>query len=457
MDRTFTLLTGATGLLGQFLMRDGLLQGLNLAVLARPTNGASAAERIEVCCQRLERGLARQLPRPQLIEGDLRQPDLGLDEQAREWLKNHCCRVLHSAATVKFRADGSGEPYLTNVDATARLLELSRGCDLDEFHLISTAYVCGATVPNLEPRPVPLHQVFNNDYERSKALAESLVAQAEFLRRFTIYRPSIIVGESSTGYTPNFQGAYPLLLLTWLNSASSSRSLLETVGVEDPEDGINLVPVDWVSQVVIALLGQERSAQQYYHLTNPHPTSFQALYDAVRACRSEDDQPPSVQSLDGPAAVSTYRPYLSNHPTFDCQLTLEHSGVPCPRLDGEALKRLVGFALEHRFQAAPEWDLARRLSRIPLASNSEPRLFLTVPGPEGGQWGFAETGRTPLTRVECAPEAFCSLPTLAHLAGRQLTPEQALYAGELVLVGDSERLDEALKMLMHVVDLLGAA
>ena len=44
---SYCLLTGATGLLGSYLLRDGLLAGHRMALLVRPSGSASARERVE--------------------------------------------------------------------------------------------------------------------------------------------------------------------------------------------------------------------------------------------------------------------------------------------------------------------------------------------------------------------------------------------------------------------------
>ncbi|MGW8257650.1 MAG: SDR family oxidoreductase, partial [Thermoguttaceae bacterium] len=46
-----------------------------------------------------------------------------------------------------------------------------------------------------------------------KLEAETMVREASFLDQPTIFRPSIIVGDSVTGYTTTFHGFYVLLKL----------------------------------------------------------------------------------------------------------------------------------------------------------------------------------------------------------------------------------------------------
>ena len=62
--KRYTLLTGATGLLGRYLMRDLLLKQERLAVLVRPTEKQQARERIEQVLQHFESELGHRLARP---------------------------------------------------------------------------------------------------------------------------------------------------------------------------------------------------------------------------------------------------------------------------------------------------------------------------------------------------------------------------------------------------------
>ena len=58
------LVTGATGLLGSYLIRDLLARDVPLAVLARPSRKQSARDRVEALVAGWETCLGRPLPRP---------------------------------------------------------------------------------------------------------------------------------------------------------------------------------------------------------------------------------------------------------------------------------------------------------------------------------------------------------------------------------------------------------
>src|SRR5215218_3434178 len=114
---TYYLLTGATGLLGRYLMRDLTLAEVPLAVVVRPTKWESAAQRIETAMARWELELGRSLVRPIVLEGDISEPGLGLSARDLAWVAVNCSSAIHSAASLTFHADeASGEPWRSNVE-----------------------------------------------------------------------------------------------------------------------------------------------------------------------------------------------------------------------------------------------------------------------------------------------------------------------------------------------------
>ena len=98
----YTLLTGATGLVGRYLVRDLLLNGHNLAVVVRGSRKMSAYDRMEQIMQHWEAELGRQLPRPVVIVGDISQAGFDFSEEDRDWVKDNVNTIIHSAAILEF-------------------------------------------------------------------------------------------------------------------------------------------------------------------------------------------------------------------------------------------------------------------------------------------------------------------------------------------------------------------
>ena len=110
----YLFLTGATGLLGSYLIRDLTRRGTKLAVLVRPTRFASAQHRVEELIERWEKQAGHAIPRPVVLEGDLSRPDLGLGAPTLKWVSQNCDAVMHNAASLTFQAESpDSEPWYT--------------------------------------------------------------------------------------------------------------------------------------------------------------------------------------------------------------------------------------------------------------------------------------------------------------------------------------------------------
>lgn len=177
---SYYLLTGATGLLGNYLLRDLLRSGVPIAVVARASRRMTARQRIENLLRDWEENLGESLPRPVVLQGDIVEPDLGLDGCSLRWLAEHCSGIIHNAASLSFIATSQdGEPYRSNVEGTRHVLELARSLEVREFHHVSTAYIAGLRSGVVYEHEVDVGQELCNDYERSKLTAELMVHAAE--------------------------------------------------------------------------------------------------------------------------------------------------------------------------------------------------------------------------------------------------------------------------------------
>lgn len=485
------LLTGATGFLGQYLLRDALLAEVPVAVLVRATRSMSAARRIDAILAPWEQHLKRTLPRPVVLEGDMTEPTLQLTASQREWVAGHCTEVIHSAASVKFQVDSqTGDPYESNVQGTRRLLEFCRQTGITTFHQVSTAYVCGSRRGRILETELDCGQSLGNDYEQSKFDAEKIVRADTHLQRWTIFRPSIIVGDSQTGATTAFHGVYAALRLGYLavqqtgTIPGSSHWFFDTLGMTGNERK-NLVPVDWVAAVMGHVIRSSAGYGRTYHLTNPRPVLVQALAEAGAAAIAKaspsDPQRAELavgqklplrsplttifgQSLD--QHMDVYRAYLRDDPEFDDTNTRRAApNLPCPELDSERLSRLVDYATLRRFEPArlepvlPEMDVERYLAPL-LETGRETQctseLQLEVSGSGGGAWriGFGRDGSPVIASRSFdrswVPSAYTNVNTFADLVRGRLQTDGAFHRGRLVVqlgAGSGEEATQQLRRL----------
>ncbi len=371
------LITGVTGLLGSYLVRDLLLDGRSLAVVVRRSRKQSAAVRVESIIVHWEEALGKRLPRPTVLEGDLTQPLCGLDADALNWVGEHCDELLNNAASLTFRGpDRDAEPWRTNVTGTSQVLSLARETGLKHFHHVSTAYVCGLRSGTVTEDDLDVGQAFGNDYERTKVEGEKLVRAAVeprggFLDTATVYRPSIIVGDSSTGWTSTYHGLFAALrlghtLLTRVTKGTTSGpALLGLIGVAT-NDTKNFVPVDWVSSVIAHAVQTPAARGVTYHLTHPEPLSMdmvgRLIQQAVESY-SQDASPDDPDLCDEQwfadnlgTQLDIYKSYLRNDPTFDRSRTAAIAGhLPCPHLDMQPLMKMAKFAIDHEFGRKSPW------------------------------------------------------------------------------------------------------
>lgn len=94
----------------------------------------------------------------------------------------------------------------------------------------------------------------------------------------TVYRPSIVVGDSDTGYTQKYDGPYHVL--RWILRQPRWAALVPVPpGAEDAT--VNQVPRDFVTGAVVRLSREERAEGETVHLADyfDHP----ARYDTTRA------------------------------------------------------------------------------------------------------------------------------------------------------------------------------
>lgn len=363
-------ITGATGLLGSQIVARLLQHDRRVAVLVRPTANASGRERVEVMLTGLEETLGIALPRPVVIEGDLPAPRCGVSDVDTAWIGRNCSAVLHCAASLEFVGpDRAAEPWRTNVDGTRMLLDLTRGAGIDEWHSVSTAYVCGLAPGPIAETPSSAAHGFRNDYEASKHAAEMLVRSALFLERPTFYRPAVIVGDSRTGATSTYHGLMAMLqlMIVIVRNLPADENGFRRVDLRlsmTGDEKRNLIPVDWVADAIVRLLADPRARGRTIHLAPEHPITIRQIIDftssylnsgGVEFCgpRAIDD----LTDTESAAYVGKglYEAYEQTDPAFAMDNLRELlPDLPCPILDEPMLHRFLTYG------DADRWGKRRR-------------------------------------------------------------------------------------------------
>ena len=337
-------LTGATGFLGMEVLARLLERGdREVIALVRPRRQASAQDRLDTVLAQLWRDASPYRDRVRAVAGDVTRPGLGIDPSERHALAEEVGAVLHCAASIAFDLPLE-DARAINVEGTREVIGFAREGKalgrLERFVHVSTAYVGGRHRGTFRERQLDAGQEFRNTYEQTKWEAEHVVADARDLAP-AIARPSIVMGESDTGWTPAFNVLYwPL--------RAFSRGLFDEVP-SLPHAHVDVVPVDYVADALVHLL--EVPDEGVFNLVagRDAPLAQEVL---ELACDRFDRPAPEIVppgSVDGDAGGdhgAVYLPYFDMEVVFDdtrARAALRPAGIRPPRL-AEYFDTLLDYA-----------------------------------------------------------------------------------------------------------------
>lgn len=286
------LLTGGTGYLGAYLLRELLSEPeRRVTALVRGSDDGAARARLGSVLAGYfgaQRGTALIAdPRLTVRAGDLRRDGLGLAPTAYGALAEGVRAVFHCAANVNHFGHYA-EFHADNVEATRRLLDLAamRRGDPADFHLISTLSVTGKAPEDgfklvTEYDAVP-KRLDENYYVRSKQEAERLVTAARGdLRNASIHRVGNVVFAAEGG---------PLQLNLRDNAFFRQLAAFVRLGVVPDDSHVWLCHVDLVARAVALLAGAAGLANETHHVENHRRdtladfvTSARGMEGALRA------------------------------------------------------------------------------------------------------------------------------------------------------------------------------
>lgn len=260
------LVTGATGLLGTEVVAQ-LLSTTNskIYVLVRAASEEEAEGRLRALWwddATLVNAIGKRV---HAITGDITKP--------LEIKHMDITHVIHCAAETGVQKSRR-ELRNINIDGTRHVVRMAELLpQLQCFIHVSTAYVAG-TKSGIILEEAPLSTQFYSQYEQSKAEAEKIVRESTL--PYIICRPGMIVGNTKTGRTRNFNTVYYVLKLILLGK-------LRVLPLSSKQT-VNLIPADYVAQQVVKLAFMPDAEGHTFHLTPPTDSLPQAgqLVDAVR-------------------------------------------------------------------------------------------------------------------------------------------------------------------------------
>jgi thioester reductase-like protein len=271
------LLTGATGFLGGYLLRELLIQtkaDVYCLVRARDTEDAQArlAAKAESWSLPDASIFARIIP----VVGDLQEPLFGLSGDDYDTLARRVDAIYHCGADVNFvRSYEVLKP--STVVGTTEVLRLAARFKTKPVHHVSSLAVFGS----------PVYQgkamIYENDalaesrglaigYFQTKWVAERLVMIGR--QRgipASVYRPGLIAAHSATGDS-KLGDLLPLMI----------RGCIQ-LGLAPALDALqlDLMPVDEVSRVIVRLSCQPESLGKAFNLVAPNPFTWEQVFRVI--------------------------------------------------------------------------------------------------------------------------------------------------------------------------------
>jgi len=367
------LITGATGTIGSSLASSLESKGHRLIYLVRPKNGQDVAERLSEALS------LRTIGSRIIWEGNIVLPLCGVKEsEIQEW-KGKINKVVHCASSISFDEVQKKETFSINVGGTNNALELADVLGIPEFHHISTAYVAG-DADYFTETDFDIGQTCRNPYERSKLEAEILVKK-EFPKTFSIYRLAIVVGDSSSGYTPQFTGYYRPFAFFWhlreglkkktpdnlrrygkegiVFGENNGMLTLPISIVSSPISTLNLIPRDWVAEILSNLVEMPVKGKAF-HVVHPAPKKVRWITDVTFDCLNINGYTYEKQNNNHAGSpllskiqrifdhdIRAYLPYIIHEARFataNITSALGNRYSSPPEVDKAFLRRLLKYA-----------------------------------------------------------------------------------------------------------------
>ena len=313
------LLTGGTGFVGKEIIWQAAHDDdiVEMIVVIRPrqivdrktgevVKIVSPAERGETLLDRLWLEDPEVRSKFTFVEGDVEQPNLGIDDGVLESLGQRITHVVHCAASVAFD-DPYEKSFRTNVTGTVNALDFSHalqsspGSSFVAHESIETSYIHGRKVTGLarEAQVVFPRNFYNNFYEATKAMASFETERFMLEKGLRVVQlcPAIVIGETRAGNNRgdakvvnapvNLFGRAQEALVSkegsWIDrSKGAMLAKMACVFPADPTAELNLVPVDRVVAGILAALKRPAAVGERVHLAGDHRLTSHQIAQIVQ-------------------------------------------------------------------------------------------------------------------------------------------------------------------------------
>lgn len=267
------LLTGFPGFIANRLIRKLADSPYRFLLLVQP----ALLKQAHAFLRHLTGASSESYPdRFRIIIGDITLENLGLSESDFAIAREQTTSVFHLAAIYDLAVE-RGPAMKINVEGTRHVSSFAaRLPRLRRFNYVSTCYVAGNRTGLIREDELQHKTGFKNFYEESKYLAEAEVERLKAHLPVTIFRPSVVVGDSKTGETLKYDGIYYLI-----NYIRKSPALLSRMNIGNDDVRLNIVPVDFVVETISLLSMDERAVGVTIHVADPEPLMTYDLFNEI--------------------------------------------------------------------------------------------------------------------------------------------------------------------------------
>jgi nucleoside-diphosphate-sugar epimerase len=345
-------ITGFPGFIASRLIRRLAAESARFILLVQPALLQRARGEVELIAS--ETGAARD--NFQIARGDITRDDLGLASAELETARSEATTLFHLAAIYDLAVER--DPAMrVNVGGTRNVNNLAKTIrKLRRYHYISTCYVAGKRKGLILETELRHEAGFRNHYEETKYAAELEVEALKSELPVTIHRPAIVCGDSQTGETAKYDGIY--YLIHYLRKWPAALTLLN---IGNREVCLNLVPIDFVIEAMVALAKDERAIGATVQIADPAPLTTRQLFDEISKTLSGRGSAatlparivqrslmlPFSPALTGlPHSAVPYFFLEQTHDSTHARGLLEPHGIRCPRFP-DYVEALVSFVAEH--------------------------------------------------------------------------------------------------------------
>jgi thioester reductase-like protein len=358
-------LTGSTGYIGAHVAAN-LLEGygaaLNLLVRARNPEEAQVrlwrAWQLHLDFRRFYEHLQTKV---RVFCGDLTAPGFGLNQDDYDRLVHTTDSVIHCAASLNRKSEKSC--LNVNLRGTLEVLTLARHAEhyhgLRRFSEVSTVAVAGKRHNEVvsEDRAIEWDRSDYDPYARTKKFCEHMTRMLLPDTPQTVFRPSIVLGDSRHPETTQFDMVKAFVFLAGLPVLPFRAT-----------DKIDIVNVDFVASAIADLHQKDQPQYDTYHLSSGAGSqTFRQLTRALAAAQQKRPpiflpftERPFSQSVNllsqrkgslgyGASLMKVFLPYLVWNTVFDNRrVTTELGRNPVPF--SEYSFPLLKFSRENNFQ-----------------------------------------------------------------------------------------------------------